>query len=141
MIVIEDLKNGVPIMFDCDDTLVMWLSDVEKQKRRIELVTFTDPYSGRRIKLIPNTNAIARLKAEKLKGNTVVVWSAGGWRWARTVVKRLNLTHHVDLVMSKPMGYIDDLHCTEWMGEWVRVNKDTTLTEEAKEQTNGRETI
>lgn len=133
MKVLEDNSKGCVVCFDVDDTLVMWLSDAEKQKRRIELVAFNNPLTGRRIKLVPNTHSIERLKKEKGKGNTVVVWSAGGYQWAKTVVKRLLLTDYVDLIMSKPLGYIDDLHCTEWMGEWVRVNKDGTLTEDAQQ--------
>ena len=43
------------------------------------------------------------------RDHTIVVWSAGGYKWAEAAVKALGLTKFVDVVMCKPSWIYDDL--------------------------------
>lgn len=105
------------VCIDCDDTLVMWnLEDTTNN------IPFPDPYlKGLTNFLTPNDPHIELLKKHKSRGYTVIVWSAAGFKWAETVVKVLGLESFVDLVLSKPAKYIDDLPCQEWMGHRVYI--------------------
>lgn len=113
------------VMFDVDDTLVMWDDDGSYSKnqyrKRDDLVEFKDPYFdglGKRksIYLKPNDKVIELLRKMKTEEDrTIVVWSAGGAPWANEVVVRLGLRDFVDLVISKPTIYVDDLPCQEFM--------------------------
>lgn len=126
-IVIESDKI---IMFDVDDTLVEWIHDSRMNWPDIQarLVEFNTPFSkisGRDHKyaLLPIEDSIELLINESKRGMFIVVWSAGGYEWAKEVVRGLELEPYVDLIMSKPLGYIDDLACNEWMGQRIRVRK------------------
>lgn len=52
-----------------------------------------------------------------MNGQIVIVWSAGGYKWAESVVKSLGLSLFVDVAMSKPTWYYDDIPCQKWMGK------------------------
>lgn len=116
-------------MFDCDDTLVEWVWDkVKLEKVQDQLVEFNTPSShqaelGNKLALFPIQDSINLLKAEKASGSTIVVWSAGGWQWAAEVVRGLGLESQVDLIMSKPIGYVDDLASDKWMGKFIKVKR------------------
>lgn len=115
------------ICFDCDDTLVLWNGKgMSWGKNNKEAVAFRDPYNSKEyydsyLYLKPNNEVIELLKTYKAAKWTIVVWSAGGWLWAKEVVKTLNLEEYVDLCMSKPERYVDDNPCTAWMGMYVEV--------------------
>ena len=47
----------------------------------------------------------------------MICWSAGGFDWCAAVIKALNLENYVDLVISKPCYYYDDLKPEEFMGK------------------------
>lgn len=117
--------------YDCDDTLVRWIWDQnEKEALKDKMIKFDTEGTGfhmRYVFLVPNEQVINNLKQNHATGGTIVVWSAGGYIWAKEVVKVLGLSDQVDLIMSKPTRYVDDLPCNEWMGKWRRVNKDGTL--------------
>jgi len=112
------IQNNKCIFFDCDDTLVMWDN---KYKQYCEV---TDKWNTKLFTcyemtydLVPHETQIKYLKDSKTKNkNTIIVWSAGGWEWAQEVVRTLGLEEYVDAVMAKPVSYVDDLHCSEWMG-------------------------
>lgn len=92
--------------FDCDDTLVMW-GKISPNTVEVKLDnTFTEY-------LVPHKKHIELLKSRKEKGDTIVVWSAGGYDWAEAVVKALEIEEFVDIVMSKPFYVIDDLPVNE----------------------------
>lgn len=99
--------------FDVDDTLVIWGSKSE------DLLAFDN--NGMIEMLQPNWEVIRFLKETKRHGGTVIVWSKGGWDWAMEVVKTLKLEEYVDLCITKPTRYVDDLHCDKWMGTWRKV--------------------
>lgn len=97
--------------FDCDDTLVMWppgpvaISWPESHKRAIE---FKAPHGRNSFWLKPHLKHIQKLKGRARSGGTVVVWSAGGYKWAEEVVRVLDLWDHVDYIMGKPAICFDD---------------------------------
>lgn len=112
---------------DVDDTLVFWSSTQEDKEKYG--VKFTCPGSmvwdedGEQIGyanswtevLVPNLPQIEQLKNLRLRHHTIVVWSAGGYDWAKTVVQTLGIEHLVDLVICKPTYVFDDLPCEEFM--------------------------
>jgi len=123
--------NNVVTCYDCDDTLVRWIWDEnEKEELKDKLVKFDTGGTGYNLQYVwlqPNDEVIENLKQNALTGGSIVVWSAGGDVWAKTVIETLKLEQYVDVIMSKPTKYVDDLPCDEWMGKWVRVKKDGSL--------------
>lgn len=122
------LKSHNSAWFDVDDTLVKWgtvlpedrehlvpitcpVSSVEDEDGNIKEVSQWTEY------LRPHKKHIEQLKLHKARGHTVIVWSQGGWEWAEAVVKALKLENYVDLVVSKPNWYYDDIPCQEYMGK------------------------
>lgn len=106
------------IFCDVDDTLVMWNTD---GMLSTSLVSVVDPYHTNTILLAPHLGHIKVLKDRKVRGSYIVVWSAGGYQWAESVVKALKLEAYVDLIMTKPHMYIDDKKAEEFMCERVYI--------------------
>lgn len=96
------LKCDKTLFVDVDQTLVIW-----------DGPTYT-PYQPH----------IDYIKASYVRGHKVVVWSAGGWKWAQRIVKELELEPYISLIMAKPAWYIDDLMPNEFMPLSSRVWKD-----------------
>ena len=112
------IKSHRIVFIDVDDTLVIWdWKDISPDG--IGLITVSDPVSGFTQQLLPHERHINLLKQFKARGHTVVVWSQGGYSWADTVVKALGLEELVDVVMSKPDWYIDDIPAAAFMGKNV----------------------
>ncbi len=110
------------ICFDVDDTIVLWGDENSRpDKGKIEL---TNPYTGLVSYLKPHEPHIELLKQYKGRGYHIIVWSAGGALWANEVVSKLGLGKYVDIVMSKPVKYVDDKSCESWMGSRVYIDKD-----------------
>lgn len=103
------------IYFDVDDTLINW----DKRDTESSLV-FSDE-SGGFWSIEPKWDIIRKLKKHKQDGDTIVVWSQGGWFWAREVVTTLQIESFVDVILTKPTTYYDDIHCTEFMKDWIKV--------------------
>lgn len=102
------------VYYDVDDTLVSWRTYPKRGRDSIE---FEDPHTKGSIFLNAITPHIDALKSHKLRGHTVIVWSAGGADWAEEVVRKLNLSAYVDACMSKPNWFYDDLPASEFMPE------------------------
>ncbi len=96
------------IYFDCDNTLIMWRKTHEKA------IKFKDPYLNKKLTVWPNSSNINLLKEKAVRGFTVIVWSAAGFKHAEAVVKALNLETYVAFVMSKPTAYVDDKDVNYW---------------------------
>jgi FMN phosphatase YigB (HAD superfamily) len=103
------------VMFDVDDTLIIWDWE-EFSPDAIGTISINDLVSGHFELVLPHERHIQLLKQFKARGHTVIVWSQGGWAWAESVVKALGLEHLVDVVMSKPDWYVDDLPASAYMG-------------------------
>lgn len=118
MKVIESTKS---VFFDVDDTLVIWQFDDDEKNLAIDFGV----RPGITEMAVPNEYHIKLLKEFAARGHTVVVWSAGGWEWAKHVVEVLGLEKYVDLVMSKPDWYIDDKPANYFMGNPIYLCRKT----------------
>lgn len=118
------------IFFDVDDTLVLW--DVEKHCRDTQSVLVIDPYDGIPVRLAVHEPHVKLLMNHKARGTVIVVWSQGGYAWAEAVINALGLTDFVDLVMTKPRAYVDDLAVTAWMSERIYISPDSKWGRERK---------
>ena len=113
------IPGNTIVYFDVDDTLVMW--DPPKDKLEAEGIDVICPAGlicvdgnleqapGFKAKLLPHKKHIEKLKKHKMRGHTVVVWSAGGYDWAEAAIKVLQLEKYVDVVISKPKWAYDDM--------------------------------
>jgi predicted phosphatase len=116
------LNDNPTTAFDVDDTLLFWHVDED-------LPTVTVECDGRTQELNVHTEHINQLKKHKLRGHQIIVWSAGGAAWALAAVKALGIEDYVDVVMSKPVWYYDDAHCSKWMGDPEYLHREKYLTE------------
>lgn len=107
-------QNDNVVMYDCDDTLVMW--DIEGEQGDDIILTPWNGYHQDSVRIRPHKKHIELLKQFHARGQMTVVWSAGGYDWASRVVKELKLEPYVTLVMSKPKWYVDDLPAEEILG-------------------------
>lgn len=107
------------VTVDTDDTLVMW-SD-KYQSPHDNAIPIIDPYDNSTNYLIPNQKHIDLIKKYKGRGFLVIVWSAGGAKWSHSVVNALSIESYVDLVLTKPNRYLDDIPCQDWMGNRVYI--------------------
>lgn len=117
MNVIEGERN---IMFDVDDTLVMW--DDKYLEPGDSKVSVIDPYDGCKVYLTPHKQHIKLLKNHLMRGTQVFVWSQGGVLWAKAVVVALGLESSSVYVMSKPLSYVDDLPVQEWLIDRIYIS-------------------
>lgn len=109
------IKNEMVTFWDCDDTLVMW----SHWNKEHDGQHFIDPHDGTKHLLVPHKKHIKLLKDFDARGYTIIVWSGGGYEWAETVVRTLGIEEYVDLVMTKPCKYIDDLQAVEVLGSRI----------------------
>lgn len=109
------------VMYDVDDTLVMW----EQGSTSAREVVVIDPYDGKPVYLRMHEPHVKLLQRHKARGKFVIVWSQGGYQWAQAVVNALGLNESVDLIMSKPRSYVDDLPVTEWMKDRIYISPDS----------------
>jgi len=58
------------------------------------------------------------------RGRFIIVWSGSGVKWAREVLKATGIDHRNILVMTKPIGYLDDLECNEWLKNRIFLNQE-----------------
>jgi hypothetical protein len=114
------VENTSIITFDVDDTLVMHEPPSQYSP------TIKIEYFGNDVYVTPNEWIINQLKYHANRGHFVIVWSQQGFEWVDAVIKSLNLEDYVNLKMSKPRCYYDDLPSQEWMGQriWKGLNSD-----------------
>jgi hypothetical protein len=106
------LKSDDVMYYDCDDTLVLW---GKKESPEDEEIVIKDVYMpNSTITLVKHQRNIDLLKRNKGQGRGIIVWSAGGVFHAEEIVKALKLENYVDLIVAKPMQYVDDLDIKDW---------------------------
>lgn len=111
------LKEPI-VFFDIDDTLVSWDSyNYDTTADQKTLVEFICPNSGKSFWLEAINENINAMKVHKLRGHTVVLWSAGGAEWAKEVSSKLEVAVYVDAYMSKPSWFYDDIPSSSFMPE------------------------
>lgn len=99
--------------FDVDGTLIC---DKDESDYHIYVL---DPLTKKNMCVGVNRNMIRLLMEEKQRGAFIIVWSRGGYQWAKNVLNALMLENQVDLVMSKPLAYFDDIPVKKWMKDRV----------------------
>lgn len=97
-------SNNFVLMVDVDDTLVRAISDFDNDYGP----DIQDPLTLACFGLETFESNIKYMQRAKLKGYTVIVWSKQGVEWAEAVVKTLHLENFVDMIISKPVEYMDD---------------------------------
>ena len=115
------IRSEQIICFDVDQTLILHRTAKKKDK----IVAVTDPYDFAQRYLVVHEPHIKILKDRKKRGATIIVWSQNGWAWAEAVVRALRLEHEVDLVLSKPIAYVDDLPVETWLAERIYLDADS----------------
>ena len=93
------IKSTKIVYFDIDNTLATWKG----------------------FEYYPHSGYVRLLKQFKIRGHTTVVWSAGGAEWAEIVINKFGLSEYVDLIISKPDWYADDLRSEEFLPEINRI--------------------
>lgn len=110
------VENGHVVCFDVDDTLIKWLWDqFEIEQLRAEGALLVMEKNGESVAVKPIQEHIELIKRYKVKGKFIIVWSQSGYQWVSEVVKALGIDHLVDLCLTKPEKYVDDLKADEWM--------------------------
>lgn len=110
------VRSESPWGVDIDDTLLLW--DVPKEGA---MVTFTEPHTGDSITVPINENNIRLLKEKKSRGAFIILWSQGGWEYGNAVATALGIRQYVNLIMTKPIGLIDDLEASAWMPKAINI--------------------
>ncbi len=114
MVVIKE-----PVLYvDVDDTLVSW--DFHFGSQYESKTEFVDPADGKPLFLQVIQATVDAMKSHRIRGHSIIVWSAGGADWAREVVFRLGLDEMVDACISKPSWILDDLPASEFIPERIR---------------------
>lgn len=101
--------GDIVVYSDVDDSILLW--GMPDHPNAIEVMD----ENGKIYRLVPHEPHIKELREWKAKHASIVVWSAGGSAWARCAVRALGLTDIVDVCMSKPTIFIDDLNPNEFM--------------------------
>jgi protein-L-isoaspartate O-methyltransferase len=119
----KTIKNDVVAAFDVDQTLVMWGPEIGSHQSDLSI---RNPYDGLEVDVQIHAAHVRLLKQMKARGRFIIVWSAGGAEWAQSVVNALNLQHMVDLVMTKPIAYVDDMPVESWMQHRIYIPREQT---------------
>lgn len=140
MFVVKCVK---PSYFDVDDTLITWRPSEDDREERGKdcswLLTTLDLDETGKVYLkqkkeddafIPHRSNIEQLKEHKRRGHTIIVWSAGGWRWAEQAIRLLGLEDYVDLVIEKPSFVYDDKQVHEFMPKSQNILDEVEKDEE-----------
>lgn len=108
------MKNDKILPVDIDGTLIDYVAS--------EDADFYMTYGDKEVALVKKEMNIALVKHHKeTRGYYVMVWSANGKEWAVEVIKELGLEKYVDVVMTKPVKYLDDKPCQEWMSNRINL--------------------
>lgn len=91
------------VMWDIDDTLV-----ITETSGPYDLILF-NPNKECNEGLMIHHEHVKQLKSHKNRGFNNIVWSGNGYSWAKIVIDALGLNEYVDLIMTKPQKFFDDL--------------------------------
>lgn len=129
------ILSDTTAFFDVDSTLVSWRPSYEEKVSKGIHIECPGPLAivDGELKqsapfidvIVPHQVHIEQLLEHKIRGHVVVVWSAGGAAWASRVVEALGITHHIDVVMSKPKWVYDDQKPENYMprSQWYEDDK------------------
>lgn len=115
------LHSDNVLYVDVDETLILWGNKEHEEDREIIV---DDPYlPGKKNTFVAHQRNIDLVIRNKNQGKHIIVWSAGGYRHAEEVVKALEMEQYVDLILSKPTSYVDDLSMSDWGCKRVYLGK------------------
>ena len=118
------LREANLVPFDVDGTLVKEVNCFDDNLHHT-IVNIPHPLRGSEIVTrIVMTKNVQLLKDMSTRGRGIQVWSAAGHEWAEAVVRALELQNFVALVSDKPIAYVDDLECQEFMGHRIFLTED-----------------
>ena len=110
------IANDRTIPFDVDGTLIIHTKDMPFD----DMLKVVDPVDPGSFVYVQVNHAMVRLLKEEIhKRSNVVVWSKGGYEWARNVLEALGITDRCITDMAKPVAYCDDLPVTDWMTDRI----------------------
>lgn len=113
------VRNEKIFVSDVDGTLVKPTKPGIKNPKALEIYCY-----GHTTYQIPIEEHVQLLRIKKARGYYIIVWTQNGYAWGEAIVKALKLDSIVDVVMTKPNGYLDDLPCNEWMGNRIFIAKE-----------------
>lgn len=99
--------KGPTVYFDVDNTLVYSQAEYPDTTGPVVMI-------GDRAWIVEE-NHVEAIRDFAARGHTVVVWSAGGSEWSRSVVQALGLDGLVFACLSKPTWYFDDVTADRFM--------------------------
>lgn len=111
-------ESELIVTIDVDKTLIM-PQKVDSTTDTSNLIKFD--YAGEVLYMKPHKLHVDLVKHYKTRGYYNIIWSANGYEWALQAVKKLGLEDYVDEVKSKPIKYVDDMPCENWMGSHVYI--------------------
>lgn len=97
------IRDSRMAYIDVDQTLIDW----ECSNKDLPLLLLKGPNDATNVQAIPVH--IDLIKELRTVGWQIVVWSQGGADHAERVVKLLGIENLVDVIISKPTIYVDDL--------------------------------
>ena len=107
--------SGPTVYFDIDNTLVYSVTEFPSVVgSRVEI--------GGRIWAVEDVHVDA-IKDFSARGHTIILWSAGGSEWCRSVAEALGITEYVAACLSKPTWYFDDCLADRFMPPNIRYYK------------------
>lgn len=112
----EVIKSDKIVMFDVDDTLVLWApTAAQLLERGVPFKYLNSNHVVVEAKIVPHQIHIDHLRRHKMRGHTVFLWSAGGWPWCEAAAYALKIDGDVDYAMGKPDWIYDDKSVVEFM--------------------------
>jgi phosphoglycolate phosphatase-like HAD superfamily hydrolase len=108
------ISNEAVYCFDIDKTMVSARRSRPDPYGNPEIAV-RNPYTFEQVYVTPHTGHIDLLKEMKGRERFIVVWSAAGAQWARTIIEALELQSYVDVIITKPHGYVDDQKAEQFM--------------------------
>ena len=106
------LNDRPTIFVDVDETLVSFDTTVEGHSLLLP--------NGSTVYV--NQNVLDKIEEFHNREHQIVVWSAGGANWAKTIVETLGIEYMVLAVMSKPAWFFDDQPALNFMPEANRIH-------------------
>lgn len=116
--------------FDVDGTLVIHMPT--EMIAPGESVQVYDAVTKGHVTVRINRPMVRLMREASFRGDYVVVWSRGGHRWAADVIKALDLVECVDLVLSKPLAYFDDVEIAKWLPYRVFISPEVAYKQQTR---------
>ncbi len=115
------IKNEQILPVDIDGTLIFW----GKIRKGQKCISFICPYTAKEMHVGVMEANVAIVRERLARGAVILAWSASGYKKAAVVMKALGLMVPNVVVLSKPVGYLDDIDCSEWMGKRIWLDADS----------------